>query len=1068
MATLRVFQDNHEVLSNDGEFLQLCRDIFEKLGISNEFDPTNIDRALFLLEDLSEIIPSDKLLSEVMVETVETASEESRLESKALNKQDLKVLLDEFDKHKEIKDAQSLAKEITKNKLLNKTNREQILETISKKIELQTKFLEQGIDEITADRISDRILIIEQTIRPAVNDTVDTFELAQEIVRSADKAQNTEEAVSYAREITANEALQMLVETERATKAIDVEIEKIVEKTVAEIEKGIPLKDNKDKVLDMVRERVEKLVTNPLTDIENPTIGVIQKTGGGLEAVIEQHSLSTSIKEVVGKGVPTTELDKIDKTIKEAATEATELWKADNNSAGKKIGDVMGSLTEKGANANQLKEVLAMRFASTKPGIVGMEEAVIAEYAAEINLSKQGFAENKIEDAAGQASVVKSMLQSPIKIGDSIRAIQKSREILTGNKEMKPLLDVAETLAKNKNLTKSMEMIQKVVHFQESLDKLTGGIITKLTGGTFSQAGKMMGFPALEQFGVSILNKMGLEAMASHIAQFGLEGGLKNILVQLFQTGTVTAVKAGATAGVEAVATGALGTAAGVSTGPPGWVLLAAMLTLELAKNIMGGVYNKAKDVLGGILETLGIGSAKTVDGIKDFFGNAIKYGGMALGGLVTGILALPSALASVPIMSALAPVMIVVFAGLIGYNLFQTASTQISSRVAPQIPEAGGVCVNTGPPSNQTGGNVNCNTFVPDQSGTTVNKANFTRVAEAWRSGGGKNAGLCFNDVVSRANGAGVNADFALWAWLHESGASNYSFANVKDFGIHGQAAAPPMNFTAQITAFLKLDPGSKCLGQPGIGNDYWLGFATNYLTGGCDPNVSVGNYNGISYKGEMESTWKWITSAPMPSSIRTSSGIGNGGIPNSKFTTITEEDGSQTICEVPANNAGGSVADMPLPTLDPSIQIPAGCPNLRPVSGGTITQGPYGKGCSHANMPNAIDFAVGDGTPIIATHDGIARVGSNAVYGNFVDVTGNCGGVTFTTRYAHMPNGGPKVGSNMVVKAGQQIGVVDNTGSSTGSHLHYDFRNISGGAMPNISASVGSKVDLTGFCSR
>jgi len=110
-----------------------------------------------------------------------------------------------------------------------------------------------------------------------------------------------------------------------------------------------------------------------------------------------------------------------------------------------------------------------------------------------------------------------------------------------------------------------------------------------------------------------------------------------------------------------------------------------------------------------------------------------------------------------------------------------------------------------------------------------------------------------------------------------------------------------------------------------------------------------------------------------------------------------------------------------------------------MRPTSG-YFTQGPFAQGCSHAQMSSpAVDIGAGEGTPIVATHPGIAVLGYDTIYGYYIDVHGNCDGREFYTRYAHMPSGGFKVGNNAKVVAGQQIGVVDNTGSSTGNHLHY-----------------------------
>jgi len=131
-----------------------------------------------------------------------------------------------------------------------------------------------------------------------------------------------------------------------------------------------------------------------------------------------------------------------------------------------------------------------------------------------------------------------------------------------------------------------------------------------------------------------------------------------------------------------------------------------------------------------------------------------------------------------------------------------------------------------------------------------------------------------------------------------------------------------------------------------------------------------------------------------------------------------------------------------LPFPSIGPwpsGAPVPIGCPGGRPTSG-YFTQGPFALGCSHSQMSvPAIDIGTGEGTPIVATHPGIAVLGYDTIYGYYIDVHGNCEGKEFYTRYAHMPSGGFKVENNASVVAGQQIGVVDNTGSSTGNHLHY-----------------------------
>lgn len=83
-------------------------------------------------------------------------------------------------------------------------------------------------------------------------------------------------------------------------------------------------------------------------------------------------------------------------------------------------------------------------------------------------------------------------------------------------------------------------------------------------------------------------------------------------------------------------------------------------------------------------------------------------------------------------------------------------------------------------------------------------------------------------------------------------------------------------------------------------------------------------------------------------------------------------------------------------------------------------------------------LDFSAPVGTPVYATADGTVNVASwQSQYGNMVEINH---GFNYTTRYAHL--------SKLIARAGQQvkrgdlIGLVGNTGKSTGPHLHYEVR--------------------------
>ncbi len=92
------------------------------------------------------------------------------------------------------------------------------------------------------------------------------------------------------------------------------------------------------------------------------------------------------------------------------------------------------------------------------------------------------------------------------------------------------------------------------------------------------------------------------------------------------------------------------------------------------------------------------------------------------------------------------------------------------------------------------------------------------------------------------------------------------------------------------------------------------------------------------------------------------------------------------------------------------------------------------YGTMKFHEGM----DFSAPPGTPVYATADGTVTTASwQGAYGNMVEINH---GYNYTTRYAHMSKLIARHGQT--VKRGDLIGLVGNTGKSTGPHLHYEVR--------------------------
>lgn len=101
-----------------------------------------------------------------------------------------------------------------------------------------------------------------------------------------------------------------------------------------------------------------------------------------------------------------------------------------------------------------------------------------------------------------------------------------------------------------------------------------------------------------------------------------------------------------------------------------------------------------------------------------------------------------------------------------------------------------------------------------------------------------------------------------------------------------------------------------------------------------------------------------------------------------------------------------------------------------------------------------NGIDFFAPDGTPILATHDGVVvYAGLDGSNGNLVVLKTDVqydylnGQAYFKTLYGHLKDGTICVHAGERVKAGQVIAQADNTGASSGSHLHFGLKPVQQG---------------------
>lgn len=1033
---LAVLRDGSIEIDNNLEIEKAC-----KKYIGEDWKVLKDDR-----EALIETIESRAM--EIGQEEVEVEMGEIKMESKALTSEELEKILEDWEKRTTSeKDAmrgkRAVAEFIQKQKGLTPQQKEQALKELwpaVEKMEIREEvelIVGEKTEKEVIDKITEAIVQERETGLPQQEK-----EVAEEIKRLSDEVAAERRFEEKTENLVAETARQYTEIIGQVTRGEEEVIEKSLrEEIVRNIQREPGAEEKEMSPVEIIKD-------------ENGRIKVVvggEETGatGDGQRMMSKGGLATATV----RPVSAEEAQKLSKLERELRGKVDELRES-ADSAGGQLREIRESLLKNGATIGQVKMVRELTL--TPPEYERTRKTMVSN----------GFTEKQAAEVAQEAKLVAGAIKSDGKEVANIPTRLRAMNTLLGGK-FRPVADLANKATKLEGQFKQIEAVGRIADLQARINALN----------PLRLVGKMV--PGMEKlvtsFGTQTTAEMAA-AIASQIAAHGLKEGTMIALRSILATGkvaTATAVRAGATAAAGTAGSTAAVTAAGMALPVPvvGWVVALIIIAAEAAMWLGGKIFKAGKDAIDGFLKSMNWDLGEL--GLKDKFGGLVG-GGMELAVYGVGALFAFFAFMQARLILTGAAITVIIF----GLSMVAGSSSMTLNQILPWVANryvGGGYCVYIGPKEAGSGGDINCDQTVEDQGPIGVDKANFIRVAEMWRAGGGKNAELCFNDVVKRAKAANRSPEYALWAWLHESGASNYTgFPEVEDFGIHGleddQGVIPPNEFNRQINKFLVLDPASKC---PDLAaEDYWVAFSTNYLTGTCDPEIVVNGFTGRTYADELRKTWSWIASIPLPENIGPGGGTiesveGEGG-DGTNLVVVEEEDGLY-LCEVMAESTGEVVGNVPLPTLDPNIKIPEGCPEGLPLKASrqsilvNITQGPLCAKYSHKNMDNAVDFGIV--APIIATHNGIARAGSNSVYGYYVDITGTCQGRTFTTRYAHMPSA-PSDWTMKEVKKGDVIGTVNNTGNSTGEHLHYDIR---GGSLPlKISSYMGLTKDLTGCCDR
>jgi hypothetical protein len=933
---LRALAKNNQDLSNDTELLAECR----KLGLT-DFDTTKPGKIADFLENSP---------------VVEEKSEEE-MGTRALNSQDLKVILAEYEKHKSSGDATRIAQEVQDNPLLKKADAKDILRVIERKIKLDSEIRENEnkktaqkenpepalAKKTEVNEEANRRIVVEEEIKRSAAVKREEVELiAKKVVETAGESKSLEESRKRAADVIKEAGIKdkdlrkqvTEITVEQSAEVIVKErTDEVVSNLTSELESFDLTTEQKNKIEEVVRERVEAVVDDPTKKINEHQAVVAEK--GGKKTIETGKSLTEEVAEVLENNASSNERTQIETSVKKAEVKLEETIftnETNGNSPvdivrGKKLEEeVVSRMMERGSGIEEAKEVATMVRELSFP--VNETSNSAATVVAMETLENNGYHSGENSRFAEQAGVLRNLIRSPIKVGQNVKKILDAGKKLDGVKGFDQLKNVAKVLKDNPRLMQTMEFMQRLSRLQ--------GAVNNLIGGFSNPIGYIFKIPAVQEFTVQLATRFGGEmvgAMASQIANFGFETGLKNIAGQLLAKGTVTAVQAGATAAAEGAATvaGTVAVDATVDAGLAATGVGAPVALIMMAVQLGIGILKKVGKSLEGLMDKIGIGSAKTKAWMQDSFGKLggglLYWGGM--GAML--LLALPAALGafSVGIAGALVPITL----GGIAFMQGSTAQT-VSSLVAPR--GMGGNCVKIG--TNPGGGSINCDQNAPENSVAGADKANFVRVANGWLPGTNYSS-QCFNDTVNRALCSGINPVYALSAWLHESAASNYTGrSDIEDFGMH----SIPQNedFNAQITAFLKLDPATGCINDPRIGGDYWLAFSANYLNGSnCDPDHpnSITKMTPRQYEAEWKQTWGMVTNSlnpTLPNGIhvpvagkncdqigKSTSDSGGGSY------TYTDKNGDKWQCTNPLADEGASQVPADPIYDDTCTESPAYC---------------------------------------------------------------------------------------------------------------------------------------------
>ncbi|MGP3534860.1 M23 family metallopeptidase [Microbacterium sp. RD1] len=159
-----------------------------------------------------------------------------------------------------------------------------------------------------------------------------------------------------------------------------------------------------------------------------------------------------------------------------------------------------------------------------------------------------------------------------------------------------------------------------------------------------------------------------------------------------------------------------------------------------------------------------------------------------------------------------------------------------------------------------------------------------------------------------------------------------------------------------------------------------------------------------------------------------------------SSYSATTPEEIAKKKAVEAAAERARARAkSSVSLSSIDLTMTAPGSGEVRWPLSGFT-----RGRGLGDSGYHQGVDLLTGCGQPIFAAAGGVVRTSQESYggYGVAITIDHVVGGQRVSTLYGHMTYGSRVVQAGESVSAGQLIGLVGSTGSSTACHVHFEVR--------------------------